>query len=199
MALAPIQVTAALQDRFRDFLDRTIRRVPEDRRVSPPPQIAGPVFEGLKYEEAGTPLDEMFSQLLSKGMDSQYIHLAHPSYPQIIRQLSRDEAVLLLEISSFEKSGAPAKRRTSMDLNTPPPPAWKNVKIELDELNLEQLHYPDNFDLYFQHLYSMGIAAAFKVHEEPTKNLDGTQKGTRVLEEFRLTDFGRHFMSAVTK
>jgi hypothetical protein len=56
---APIQYLAAWQDRSRAFLDKAVRRIPEDKRVLPLPQILGPVLEGIRYEPEGTPLDEM--------------------------------------------------------------------------------------------------------------------------------------------
>ena len=66
---APIQYFAALQDRYRRFLDTSVRRVPEHHRIAPAPQILGPVLEGIRYEPENTPIDEMFSQLLSRSMD----------------------------------------------------------------------------------------------------------------------------------
>ena len=39
LALAPIQLMGALQDRYRRFLDKSVRAVPTERRVSPAPQI----------------------------------------------------------------------------------------------------------------------------------------------------------------
>jgi hypothetical protein len=65
LALAPVQAVAALQDRYRHFIDTSIRRIPQERRIAPPPQILGPVIEGVRYEPEGTPIDQMYSQLLS--------------------------------------------------------------------------------------------------------------------------------------
>jgi len=64
LALAPVQLIAAVQDRYRNFLDQSVRRVPQDQRIAPAPQILGPVLEGIRYEPEGTSIDEMFSQLL---------------------------------------------------------------------------------------------------------------------------------------
>jgi hypothetical protein len=85
LACAPIQYLGALQDRYRKFLDTSVRRVPEHRRITPPPQILGPVLEGIRYEPADTPIDQMFSELLSRSMDSERINEAHPAYPILIR------------------------------------------------------------------------------------------------------------------
>src|SRR5437016_2052486 len=64
LALAPVQLLAAWQDRYRNFLNKSVRQVPEERRISPAPQILGPVLEGVRYDPEGTTIDEMFSDLL---------------------------------------------------------------------------------------------------------------------------------------
>jgi hypothetical protein len=54
LALAPLQFTAALQDRYVNFLNSSVRQIPEDRRILPAPQILGPVLEAIKYEPEDT-------------------------------------------------------------------------------------------------------------------------------------------------
>ena len=95
IALAPLQFAGAYQDRLRAFLDRAVRSVQEANRVSPAPQILGPIVEGIRYEPEGTPLDDMFSRLLASSMDSERVAEAHPAYPILIKQLSSDEARIL--------------------------------------------------------------------------------------------------------
>ena len=96
LALAPLQFAGAYQDRLRGFLDRSVRAVPEANRVSPASQILGPIVEGIRYEPADTPIDEMFSRLLSCSMNTEQLKDAHPAFPQIIKQVSADEAILLM-------------------------------------------------------------------------------------------------------
>ena len=74
LALAPFQLAGALQDRLRSFIDQSVRAVPEENRVSPAPQILGPIIEGIRYEPADTPVDEMFSRLLSCSMNTAQYH-----------------------------------------------------------------------------------------------------------------------------
>ena len=102
LALAPVQFVAALQDRYAGFLDRSLRQVPEDRRITAPQQILGPVLEAIRYEPESTPIDEMLSQLLSGSMDRERVDSAHPAFVEIIKQLSSDEAVLVLLASITE-------------------------------------------------------------------------------------------------
>ena len=75
LALFPIQLAAVAQDRFRRFVVNAVERIPEEMRLSPPPQIIGPVLEGIRYEPEGTPIEEMFSELLqlihARGSDKR--------------------------------------------------------------------------------------------------------------------------------
>lgn len=197
LILAPLQVGAALQDRLSAFLDKSVRGIPDERRIPPPKQILGPTLEAMKYEDDDSPITEMFAALLNKSMDIEVVHLAHPAFPQIIRQLSPDEAQILNGIFQFQEKGAPAKRQIAMDLSYQPTKAWKNIRTEVDELSRTNLRFPDNFDFYFQHLYSMGLAGVYKIGDEVIKE-GKTQVGSRIFEEYRLTDFGLSFMRAVS-
>ena len=70
LALFPFQFCAAWQDRLKIFIDTSVRKVPSDRRQPPPVQILGPVLEAIRYEPADTPIDRLFSDLLSSSMMS---------------------------------------------------------------------------------------------------------------------------------
>ena len=84
LALVPVGLPARC-NRLRGFIDRSVRAVAEENRVSPAPQILGPIIEGIRYEPADTPIDEMFSRLLSCSMDSTQLNDAHPAFPLIIK------------------------------------------------------------------------------------------------------------------
>lgn len=45
-----LALVTALQDRVENFIRKSVRNVPEDRRVAPAPQIIGPVLEEIRYE-----------------------------------------------------------------------------------------------------------------------------------------------------
>lgn len=195
LALAPLQFAAALQDRYVRFLNEAIRRVPDQNLTSPPPQILGPVIEGIRYEESDTPISDMFSQLLSKAFDSTEVEKAHPSYPAIIRQLSSDEALILRAL--WERRTAPPYRRQyTMELAESGRRIVNQV-IEIDELPVKILTFPANINFYIDHLFNLGLAALFKDDEKPIKN-GSKQTGTRVFQTVRLTDMGTRFMVAVS-
>jgi hypothetical protein len=112
--------------------------------VAPPPQILGPVLESIRYEPEGTPIGEMFSELLSRSMDEERQGEARPSYPILIRQLSSDEAKLLLLLSEQHYDYVYTAK---FDQTTKLFSARHDV--EVDTLPREGLSYPERVSFYF--------------------------------------------------
>ncbi len=198
LALAPFQYGAALQDRVANFIEESVRKVPEARRVTPPPQILGPVLEGIRYEPKDTPIDEMFSTLLSTSMDSKNLEKAHPSFPLIIRQLSRDEAVILKELKNQNFSVI-----ETLDINPEAQqdhdkPYWINQQTEKElDFPTNKLFLPKNFPFYTEHLFHLGLACFSDARRaEPIIDASGIQTGTRKFREFRLMPLGRSIVEA---
>ncbi|WP_211476032.1 DUF4393 domain-containing protein [Acidiphilium multivorum] len=195
LALAPVQLLAAYQDRFRQFVDRAVRRVPEEKRIAPAPQILGPIVEGIRYEPEGTPIDELFSELLSRSVDSDRAHEAHPSYPIIIRQISSDEAKILSNLKG-RRFDYVHTRDYDRKLNL----FTGASRVEVDELPRTGLTYPENVQFYMNHLHQLGLAGIFQQgNQEPIfGNEPREQVGVRVRSQYMLTDFGQRFIHACT-
>jgi len=209
LGLAPVQFVAALQDRYRAFLDTAVRRIPEADRVSPPPQILGPVLEGIKYEPEDSPISEMFSQLLSSSMDRGRVQNAHPAFSQIVRQLSQDEAILLNSMWRLLKDeGRSYRQQFTQDFDSSAR-TFSNTTMEIDEVPRDNLMFPENVEFYGQHLYALGITAFYdSARQKPLWN-DGqdddatidynrVQVGVRIFKELRFTDVGQKFMASVS-
>lgn len=209
LGLAPVQFVAALQDRYRAFLDTSIRRVPEPDRVLPAPQILGPVLEGIKYEPEDSPISEMFSQLLSSSMDRSRVQNAHPAFSQIVRQLSQDEATFLnsmWRLLNEEHRFYRQQFTKDFDRETA---TFNNTQMEVDELPRQSLNFPENVEFYGQHLHALGVTAFFdSAKQEPLWDDGSTgsdvidysraQTGVRIFKELRFTDLGVKFMAAVS-
>ncbi|MBC7943338.1 DUF4393 domain-containing protein [Candidatus Saccharibacteria bacterium] len=84
-------ITTKFQD---DMTSRTIK-IPPENVIDPKAYIAGPVLQGLVYTHDEESLKEMYLNLLASAMNSETANNAHPSYVEIIKQLSGDEAKLL--------------------------------------------------------------------------------------------------------
>lgn len=190
LVLFPVQHLAALQDRYRNFLKTSVARVPSDKQITPPPQILGPVLEGVRYEPEGTEIDEMFSQLLSTSMDKDRVEHAHPAFPQIIKQISADEAKLLKALSTTTK---PFRLVNTFKLANG---LSYSDKIEIDELPTEGLVFPENIAFYREHFEKLGLLI-YDAEKPMQPIMNGNQQtGGRNFYNYRLTGLGRKFMMA---
>lgn len=199
LVFAPLQITGALQDRLRNFIDKSIRRVPEEDRLPPPPQILGPVLEGIRYEAEESPIVDMFSGLLSASMDQKQAHNAHPAFSQIVKQLSSDEAILLNAMWELLKREGRSFRQQFTQPYDRTSNRFGREKKEIDEIPREGLTFPENIEFYGQHLYALGITAFYdSENQQPLFDENSTsQVGVRVFKELRFTDVGLKFMAAV--
>ena len=194
LALAPIQFTAAIQDRYAGFLNRSIRRVPGEQRVAPPPQILGPVIEAIKYEPEGSDIEDMFSELLSRAFDKERVNEAHPSFPHLIKQLSADEALILKIIAESTRSQKPMRttiRHKLVDKR------FYFETIENNDFPAGRLYFADNLQFYMEHLWALNLAGIFEYRNQETLATGGRQTGVREFREYRLTEIGTKFAAAV--
>jgi len=200
LALAPLQFTAALQDRYVKFLDRSVRQIPEDRRILPAPQILGPVLEAIKYEPDDTLITAMYNELLSKAFDRQTAEEAHPAFAPLIKQLSLDEAIILKIIYEKYLLNDHYKYQYTDDYDRGTN-RFFNRKVEIDELPRTDLRNPENLLIYLEHLDKLGLASVLQFENpEPIFGIEmGTriQTGSRTFARYQLTAFGLAFMTAV--
>jgi hypothetical protein len=192
LALVPFQLAGALQDRLRAFIDSSVRRVPEPQRVSPAPQILGPVIEAIRYEPSGTELDEMFSELLSSSMDQSRLKDAHPAFPSIIRALSSDEAKLLKSLAKGP-IGQISSSKLDRTKNLFEPMVIEALQVPAD------LEYPGNARIYLEHLRQLGLVEISVTRAPEPLMEEGIQVAVRNFGAHQLSLWGIQFMRAVTK
>jgi Abortive infection alpha len=195
LALAPLQFTAALQDRYVRFLDRSVRQVPEDRRILPAPQIVGPILEAIKYEPEDTLISDMYNEVLSRAFDGDRAEDAHPAYALLIKQLSLDEAIILKTICEKYLQNDHYKYQYTDDWD-PMTARFSNRKLELDELPRNELRSPNHAPIYIEHLDKLGLASVLQYKNQEALVTAGVQSGTRVFARYQLTAFGLEFMKA---
>jgi len=103
IALAPLRALVWSYDRISLFvtsrLNDVLCDVPPERIASPDISIAGPVLESLRFVENEEALRDMFVKLLATSMDIATAGGAHPSFVEIIKNLSPDEAKILIHFS----------------------------------------------------------------------------------------------------
>lgn len=190
--LAPFEYLAMQHDRWERHLKKVSERVENDNLIEGHPQIVIPTLEGLSLTYENTLLSELFINLLTVSIDKTKQKFAHPAFPNIIRQLSHDEAVLLFYL---KKKSYYIKQQSDYILEKN---MFVDKRIIFEEFPLEKLDFPESIWMNMNHLNSLGIAGTWEVgNQEIIKDeITGKQTGVFTNSERRLTDFGNLFVNA---
>lgn len=86
---------------YKDSIAQKIVAIPEEDLKDPPLSIVGPALEASKYYIEEETLREMFARLIASSMDERHSDIAHPSFVEIIKQLSPDDAIFLKKFNSI--------------------------------------------------------------------------------------------------
>lgn len=82
-------------EEYKRSLEEKVSAIPVEKLVEPPLNVVGPALEAAKYYIEDEILRDMFAQLIASSMNSDTANLAHPSFVEIIKQLSPLDANLL--------------------------------------------------------------------------------------------------------
>lgn len=89
---------AADLKRYHQELTASIDKIPDDKKVEPSVQITAQALENSKYCVSSESLRNMFTKLISGTMNKDYEPLIHPSFPEMIKQMSENDAHILMEL-----------------------------------------------------------------------------------------------------
>lgn len=190
--LAPFDFLAKQHDRWERYLVKVSEKVEKANLIEGHPQIVIPTLEGLSLAYENTLLSEIFVNLLAISIDKTKQNFAHPAFPNIIKQLSHDEAVILFFL---KKRSYKIKQKSDWDEEKY---CFINKNTIFEEFPLEKLDFPQNIWLNMSHLNSLNIAGTWQVGQQETIRDEetGKQIGVYINSERRLTDFGELFVDA---
>jgi Abortive infection alpha len=115
-------------ERFKKKFTADVEEIPVEFRVLPSPSILGPSLQALEYAVVEDDLSDMFSNLIVSSMNSSKSGIAHPSFAEIIKQITSDEAKILKFLSQES-----------------PQPVVDVMSITLDGLTIHYLHREESF------------------------------------------------------
>ena len=92
---------------YANELENRAKAIPSENLISPRVNILGPAIDGLKYNLDEEHIKEMFTNILLSEMNNKQQKKVLPSYIEIVKQLSRDDAKLLKFIKDNELSSEP--------------------------------------------------------------------------------------------
>lgn len=88
-------------EQFKAEIDSKLQKIPQENLVEAPLHIVGPAIDASRFYIEADELKEMFSNLIASSMDSRSNSQVHPSFTEVIKQLSPLDAT---NIELFKKS-----------------------------------------------------------------------------------------------
>jgi hypothetical protein len=73
---------------FKQMIDESVGKIPENKRIIPDIQKLGPALEDAKFCVEKKELRDMFVRLITKSLNSDTVDKVHPSYSEIIKNMS---------------------------------------------------------------------------------------------------------------
>lgn len=99
ICLHPLRVAVWRYEQISAYLEpqlaERLANVDPSKIVEPDISIAGPALEAMRFTGSNKALQDLFAGLIATAMNSDIANQAHPSFVEIIKQLSSDEALLL--------------------------------------------------------------------------------------------------------
>lgn len=162
VALAPISAMIWGYDKIAGYLDVAIpeyfekRKIEKDKIVSPDPAVAVPLVEAMRYTSHKPELKEMFTNLLGASMNSDVID-EHPSFVDIIKQLSSDECKMLRYLYTVE-----VMPMLKIRLQLTGQKGEINVTPYFSDICYKAgCQYPQKFPEYLDNLHRLGLVEVY--------------------------------------
>lgn len=226
LALIPKTINAALSglqqwiahreynvEETKKLLAIKLEKVDADKIVPPEPYIAVPAIQALSYSMNSDDLRSMYANLLATSMTADKKWNVHPSFIEVIKQLSPDEAKIL---KSLTKDSYPI-----IDLMLVNPNGYFDVIVRnYTDVADEICEYPNKIFSYLDNLkrlelieipvgLSIANESAYKLLEEHPEikkiqnsfnsKLDKDIKWEFKRKCFQLTQYGRDFVDVSVK
>ncbi len=209
VALLNEKAKLALEANLEKYREK-LKDTPPEKICEVPPEVGVPIAEKLTYV-TNAELSDMYTELLAKASKLESSSGAHPSFVNIINNLSPDEAVLLKN-NRMMTQGIPyiEARLQFQDQNH-----WNTLNPMMPGIfGLDELAYPNNLDAYISNLEGLGVLQvrsdiymageniyeplenrARKIYHHLVEQIPRTQLDL-VRGKIEVTSFGKMFISA---
>lgn len=204
-------------EEYKKSILQKVESIPEESIIDAPLHVVGPAIDAAKYYIENEELSEMFSELIASAYDSRKIKYVHPSFTEIIKQLSPFDAknIILFQeedilpmceviVSDSERGHSPlqdyffiANKEVDMDLNST---SIMNL-IRLGLLESPSGSHFTNKEIYedfYKHDYYIQLE-----NEMNSKIAQGIYPADRKLELkyriLKLTPLGKSFLNVAKK
>ena len=151
-------------ERSRIYLERNLEKyreelssVPEDKVTAVVPELGVPIAEKLAYV-SDDKLSSLYIKLLAKASNIDTLSIAHPSFVNVIDNLSPDEAKML----ELFKYGVRIPIITALWVNKNDKSFIVKGDFIMPNKYIENIDFPENIDSYTNHLASMGLVVIYR-------------------------------------
>ncbi|HEY1129151.1 MAG TPA: DUF4393 domain-containing protein [Roseateles sp.] len=134
-------------DKYR----KEMETVPEDEVIPAAPEIAVPIIEKLTYV-SDEKLSDLYTKLLASASDKRRVKNAHPSFVNVINNISPDEAILLPRI--YREGRVPYLTALAQRIGEPGTISLGNAT---EDRLAEGLVFEENVSAYLANLSGLGI------------------------------------------
>ena len=126
-----------------------MQALPEEKLVEPEPYVAIPAMQQLSYCVNNEELRELYSNLLVSSMNSDKKWQVHPSFVDIIKQLTPDEAKFIRNlIPSVSQNNALIDARLEYDKIG----GGRTIISNFTDVGLDKIDLPENICSYIDNL-----------------------------------------------
>ena len=169
---------------FKEELDVAVSAIPPEKAIEADYQIIGPALEDAKYCADKQSLRNMFTNLISRTLNSDTTSMVHPSFSGIIKQMNPLDAE---NLSILAKGPAPIAEYRAMRISSSYRVLQTNVFLE----------NPRQQDIYIQSVSLSALAqlGLVELHYH-TRVSDGTGNvSNKFYGKFSHTELYHHFCS----
>lgn len=86
-------------DETKKLLEKKLENVNPDNIVEPEPYVAVPAIQAISYSMNNGELRNLYANLLANAMNSDIKNMVHPSFVEIIKQMSPNDATIFKIVS----------------------------------------------------------------------------------------------------
>jgi len=199
-----------------DAIESRVDKIPEEHLTEPPAHIAVPAIQQLAYCYDSEELRGMYANLLLSSMDDRTAEYVHPSFVQLVKEISPDEAKLLSTLAGSddaEHASIPLVDLRIVSADELVPIKWTLIVEGYNECCKGVCEYPDQSLVYLGNLDRLGIlkrcdyyADDVKATLERFESSEAIQNAKAKVEleddkkfvfhrwSYQVTDFGANFI-----
>ncbi len=203
-----VKYAVALKE-FSKELEKKVESIPEERRLEPNTHTVCTALESMRYCVEEVELRNMFSTLIANSMDKEMFEIVHPSYGDIIKQLTSYDAKLLLWMKDQEAIPMVRFRVNNKVKNEylQLPTIYMEYgvdTIEMLQVSLENMSRLKLIDLNLDAAYSdkqlYEIIKKMENYNKDKASVESRLEEDKVLDEelgsIEISQFGRKFIDA---